>query len=129
METIVWLLEQIRKTKTAILYSILSYRGYVVALRLLSSHIENRVSDVLCRFLDTLITTSRKDTEQDLESIQEHTDLKKSTDLRKMVSVLGKLGDNADLCEEVNLCPNTNVTGLYFILPTCTGVPFHVGAL
>ncbi len=82
LEAIVWVLEQIRKSKTIShpllgipiqTYS-LSYRGYVVTPRSLFSHIEKRLSDVLYRFLDILIATLRKGTAHDCAGVQEHTE-------------------------------------------------------
>ncbi len=68
LEAVLWVLEEIQKSKELrhpllgipIRTYSLSYRGYVVAPRFLSKHIENRLSDVLYCFLDTLIQTLRK---------------------------------------------------------------------
>ncbi len=87
LEPVVWVLEQIKKYKTLnhplleipIQTYSLSYRGYVIAPRFMSSHIENRLSDVLYSFLGALIATLREVAEQDCTGMEEHKNLKAHT--------------------------------------------------
>ncbi len=114
LEAIVWVLEQIRKSTTLShpllgvpiqTYS-LSYRGYVVAPRFMSSHIENRLCDVLYSFLDTLITTLKESTKQDCTGMEQPTHLNEGADLCEKASKVEKLDTNDDLLDAGNFCKN-----------------------
>ncbi len=111
VEAIVWVLEQIKKSKTLnhpvlgipIQTFSLSYRGYVVAPRFMSRHVENRLSDVLYSFLDTLITTLKEAAEKECTNMKGTTNLNECTDLCEKASNLEKLGENDELRDGVKM--------------------------